>query len=570
MAQVLSRILEEMERQGAGSQGQLNRIKLAVVREQHARDVPTNAALLAAASPAQREQYYHLFSTKPTRILSGVNVIAIMTKPLPCPHGKCTYCPGGPGSVFGDVPQSYTGKEPAARRAIRNQFDPYLQVFNRLEQYVATNKVPQKVELIVMAGTFPADPAEYQEGFITAAFQAMNDFGELFFTGGELRHALFNAFFELPGDVHDPLRTARIQEKIRSLRKSTTLAREHERNERAMIRCIGITIESKPDYGRLAQGNAMLALGATRIELGIQNLSDAALQKANRGHTVADSVEATRTLKDLGFKINMHYMPGLFAAPAEDREMMRALFSNPDLRPDMLKIYPVMVLRGTALYNQWKAGAFTPLTTEEAAELIAEFKQHVPRYCRIMRVQRDIPTYMTEAGVGRTNIRQYIRRIMEERGIRCSCIRCREVGLYLKNHPGAAIHPDDVRIRAEEYAASQGTEFFVAAEDIRHDALIGFCRMRFPSQCLRAEITPGAALIRELHVYGNVELLGSSGALQHAGYGKKLLAAAEGIARERGRDKMVVISGIGVREYYRKLGYASEGLYMTKPLAKSF
>ncbi|MBI4149494.1 tRNA uridine(34) 5-carboxymethylaminomethyl modification radical SAM/GNAT enzyme Elp3 [Candidatus Woesearchaeota archaeon] len=570
MEQVFTRILEELDKQNTADQQQLNKIKLAVVREQHARAVPTNAALLAAASARQREQHTQLFSTKPTRILSGVNVIAIMTKPLPCPHGRCTYCPGGPGSVFGDVPQSYTGTEPAARRAIRNRFDPYLQVFNRLEQYVATNKVPQKVELIVMAGTFPADPREYQEEFITGAFQAMNDFGELFFSGSELHAQQFNNFFALPGNIHDSQRTMRIQEKILALRKQTTLAHEHERNEHAKVRCVGITIETKPDYGKLEQGNALLSLGATRVELGVQSLNDAVLKRVNRGHTVADSIEATRILKDLGFKINMHYMPGLFASREDDLVMMRSLFSNPDFRPDMLKIYPAMVLRGTALYNQWKAGAFTPLLTGEAAELIAEFKRHVPKYCRIMRVQRDIPTYMTEAGVERTNIRQYVRQIMEERRIRCQCIRCREVGLYLKNHPGTSIEPENVRITVQEYGASRGKEFFIAAEDTQHDALIGFCRMRFPSQFLRPEITPDAALIRELHVYGNVELLGNKGMLQHAGYGKRLLAAAEEIAREHGKNKMVVISGVGVREYYQKFGYALEGPYMTKPLAKSF
>ena len=251
-------------------------------------------------------------------------------------------------------------------------------------------------------------------------------------------------------------------------------------------------------------------------------------------------------------------MPGL---PLTDKERdlagMKQLFSDPDYCPDMIKMYPCMVAKGTPLYAQYQRGEFTPISTEEAAERIMEWKKFVPEYCRIQRVQRDVPTKYWEAGVDRTNLRQFT---FEKYDIKCRCIRCREP-------KGKDVAWEKVKIKVMEFEASQGVEFFISAEDPLNDVIIGFCRLRFPSLYLRPEITPGCALIRELHVYGTATAIGEEGMVQHRGWGKKLMQKAEEIAENNGKNKIVVISGVGVREYYRKLGYKKEGPYMVKLLS---
>ena len=536
----------------------LSGIKLQLCRKYGMKKIPTDIEVMLNTDCDPEIKKYLL--AKPQRSISGVIPVAIMSRPHKCPHGTCTYCPGGPLSPFGNVPQSYTGKEPTTRRAIRNKYDAYLQVMNRLEQYTVTGHVPEKVDLIIMGGTLPSLSIDYQEEFIMQAFRAMNDFSSLFFRDRKFNLSSFKDFFELPADINDPERLARLHIKLLEMKnKPTTLSCEQEINENADIRCIGLTIETKPDYAMLEQANIMLSQGCTRVELGIQTVYDNILKQVNRGHGIKESIEATRTLKDLGFKINYHMMPGLPGVTKEmDISSLREIFHNPDFRPDMLKIYQCMVLRGTKLYDDWKSGKFKPITTEEAAMLIAEFKPFIPEYCRMMRVQRDIPTNMTEAGVGKTNLRQYVDEIVKEKGIKCRCIRCREIGRTsikdLSNY----------EIRIMEYSASKGREFFIQAE--KNDALIGFCRLRFPSQQLRKEITNKSAIVRELHVYGAATAIGQEGDIQHRGVGKKLLEMAESIASQNNYEKMVVISGIGVRSYYKKYGYAQEGPYMVKQL----
>src|SRR3989344_186197 len=270
-------------------------------------------------------------------------------------------------------------------------------------------------------------------------------------------------------------------------------------------------------------------------------------------------------LSQLGFKINAHYMPGL---PLTTREMdlkgLKELFNNPDYRPDMLKIYPCMVMEGTKLYDEWKAGKFEPLETEEAAEIIAEFKRYVPSYCRIHRIQRDIPTYVTAGGVDRTNLRQYVEKVCEEKSIKCRCIRCREAGLNFVHNKN--INIENLGIKVTEYEASHGKEFFIAAEDKETDVLFGYCRLRFPSQFLRQEITKDSALIREIHVYSAAVQIGkkSDESFQHKGIGKQLMARSEEIAKGHGKNKIVVIAGIGAKQYFSKLGYTYDGPYMSK------
>ena len=494
--------------------------------------------------------------TKPVRTQSGVSPIAVMTAPARCPHGKCTFCPGGIGSYFGDVPQSYTGHEPATLRGMRNDYDAYLQVMNRLEQYTVLGQCPQKAEIIIMGGTFPSTPKEYQDAFVASIFKAMNDFEE-FYTKNNIDILKFKKFFELPGVLGAKSRVASVKQKLIELKGTPNLNTEQQRNQRAKIRCIGLTIETKPDWGMLSHANQMLKLGCTRVELGVESVYDEALKATHRGHTIKDTKKSIQILKDVGFKINAHYMPGL---PSTTKEMdilgMQELFTNQEYCPDMLKIYPTMVSPGTSLWHEWKAGKFTPLTTKEAAEIIAEFKKSVPRYCRIMRVQRDVPTKWWAAGVGITNLRQHIH---EKYKRACQCIRCREP-------KGNKINHSAVKITIQTYSASNGTEHFISANDTDNDFIIGFCRLRFPSECLREEITPKTALIRELHVYGTATPLGTKGTVQHKGYGKQLLQQAEEIARQAGKKKMIVLAGIGVREYYVKQGYVLEGPYMSKEL----
>lgn len=538
----------------------LNALKRQLAIRYSLSEVPTNIEILLHGQAKDYPLLKKKLLSKPVRSLSGVAPVAIMTKPMKCPHGKCLMCPGGVESAFGNIPQSYTGKEPATLRALRNNFDPYLQVFNRLEQYIISGHNCQKIELIIMGGTFPSFPVLYQEEFIKSAFKAMNDFSGLFYNrGGDLDYLKFKNFFELPGDQDDQKRIRKIRQKLLELKlqRKSNLENEQKRNETSNIRCVALCLETRPDYGGLKQGNEMLRLGCTRVELGIQSIYDSALKKIERGHANKETICSIRELKDLGFKVAAHYMPGLPGISInKDLKGMKKLFADSDYRPDMLKIYPCMVIKGTKLYQEYLAGKFKPLSTDQAAKLIAQFKLYVPEYCRIIRIQRDIPSTQIEAGVKITNLRQYLQETYHPK---CRCIRCREP----KNQK---INWNKVRMSVLKYPASEGKEFFISFEDTSQDLILGFLRLRFPSQFLRKEITPQSALVRELHVYGTAAGLGEDGDVQHRGLGKKLLIKAEEIARESGKEKMVIISGVGVREYYQKLGYHLEGPYMVKSL----
>lgn len=547
------------------SKDKLSRLKIKLCKKYKLKNIPTDIEILLNTPEKHINKIKKYLLTKPVRTISGVAVVAIMTKPFPCPHAKtigpCIYCPGGPKSYFGTVPQSYTGKEPATRRAIRNKYDPYLQVMNRLEQYIVSGHVPDKIELIIMGGTFPSFPKAYQKNFITYSFKAMNDFSKLFFKDKEnLNFIKFKSFFELPGNIEDKKRTLSIQKKILKLKGKTKLETEQKKNESSKIKCVGLTIETRPDFAKLKQANFMLKLGCTRVELGVQTIYDNILKKILRGHTVKDSIESTQILKDLGFKINYHIMPGLpSVTPKQDLLAFRELFLNSYFAPDMLKIYPCMVLKGTKLYNLYKKGKFKPLTTKEAADLIIKFKKIIPPWVRVMRVQRDIPTFVTEAGVDRTNLRQYINEIMKKKKIKCKCIRCREPKLK-------QINLKNTEIIVRNYHASNGIEFFISLEDVKNDIIVGFCRLRFPYKFLRKEITIESALIRELHVFGTATSIGKKTHLQHKGIGKILLKEAEDICKTYYKNKIVVISGVGARSYYKKLGYRLEGPYMIKKI----
>ena len=469
---------------------------------------------------------------KLTRMLSGVTVVAVMTAPFPCPHGKCAYCPGGP--EFG-TPQSYYGDEPALMRAMRNDFDPYEQVRDRLNQYLLLGHVPSKVDVIVMGGTFTAMPWSYKLWFVTSVFEAFNRFPE-------------------PKPKILP-----------------SLEEAHARNETAKIRVVGLTFETRPDWARERHADEMLYLGGTRVEVGVQNIYDDILVKIGRGHTVRDTIEATRILKDSGFKIVYHIMPGLPGSDLDrDLEMIKELFSNPDFMPDMLKIYPTLVIKGTKLYEWWRRGEYRALSEDEVIELISEMYRYIPKWVRIMRIQRDVPAQYIEAGPKKGNLREYVERKALEKGIRIREIRYREVGRALYKR---GIAPKEVVITKEYYEASGGIEVFIAAEDPINDILVGLLRLRIPSEkAHRPEVDARTAIVRELHVYGPQVPVGHSDPLgwQHRGWGRRLLETAEEVARyEFSARKILVLSGVGVREYYRKLGYfrPSDSPYMTKFLA---
>jgi elongator complex protein 3 len=553
---------------------QPNKIKLSkkkreLSKKYSIKDIPTDINILLNASSVDSVIIRPFLQTKPTRTISGVAVIAVMSKPVNCPHGSCIYCPGGTNSSFGNVPKSYTGKEPSTLRAIRNDYDPYKIIFNRLEQYVVLGQDPSKVEQIIMGGSFTGFPKSYQEELAYYSFKAFNDFSREFYSNthdGSLDINHFREFFELPGDINDTGRAGRIKERINFLREKNikTLEDEQRENESAAIRCIGLTIETKPDLINIEVAYNLLRLGVTRVELGIQSVYDEVLKFINRGYDSIVAKESIALLKDLGFKINIHMMLGLPEIDGEricferDVESLKRIFSDEGYRPDMLKIYPCMVMKGTLLEDLYRKKIYTPLLTSQAADIIVESKKYIPEYCRVMRIQRDIPTHMTIDGVDRTNLRQYVDRLASEKGVRCRCMRCREIK---GNRP-----EEKTNIVVREYTASGGKEFFISVEDEENDVLYGYCRLRFPQKLIHPSITSKSTLIRELHVYGRALAINmhDSEAIQHKGLGKKLLMKAEEISSMHNKEKIVVISGVGVRKYYAALDYRKEGPYMVK------
>ncbi|RLE82427.1 MAG: tRNA uridine(34) 5-carboxymethylaminomethyl modification radical SAM/GNAT enzyme Elp3 [Thermoprotei archaeon] len=473
---------------------------------------------------------------KPVRFISGVHVIAVMVKPRQCPHGRCLYCPGG---VELGAPQSYVPDSPAVARAIPLKFDPYEQVKYRIRAYEAMGHRVSKVELIVMGGTFLAYPPGYQEWFISMCLKAMND---------------YPLFREKP--------------------EETSLPKEQMRNENAKIRCIGITIETRPDWCKEEHIDRMLYLGATRCELGVQTIYDDILERVERGHSVRDSIEATQLLKDSAYKVCYHLMPGLPGSDVDkDLEMFKTIFRDERFKPDYLKIYPTLVIPSSKLYELWKHGEYKPYSEEDYLELLVKMLSMVPRYVRVIRVGRDIPVKWIAAGLRYGNLRQIVLDRMKERGLKCRCIRCREVGHYILEHAQIPDFRDIVLCRID-YEASRGHEIFLSVEDLKRDILYALLRLRIPSDNPhRREIRVGrSALIRELHVYGPAVPVGEKSFWwQHRGLGKLLMSYAEKIALEEfGRYRIFVISGVGVRNYYRKLGYRKYPLsfYMFKDLRK--
>ncbi len=529
MNKACRKVIESLMQISKPTKDNVNTLKLKVAGEEGLAHIISNSELIKCLKPQEKKKLLPILKRKITRSISGVTVIAAMTKPWPCPHNApCAYCPGGPSQ---GLPQSYTGHEPAAMRGIQNQYDPYRQVKNRIRQLKAIGHTVDKVELIIMGGTFPSMPTDYQENFVRGCLRAI--------TGS----------------------------KTRDFEEMKKLA------ETSDIRNVGITVETRPDWAQRAQIDYMLSMGVTRVELGVQNVYDDIYGRVNRGHTVKDVIEATRTLKDAGLKVAYHLMPGLPGSDSKrDLEGFKTIFTDPNFKPDMLKIYPCLVLKGTKAYEWWTKGEYTPYTTEDAVQLIAEMKKTIPQWVRIMRVQRDIPAHLVKAGVKKSNLRQLVLEKLEREGKRCRCIRCREVGhQWLKAH--IKPDPENVQIYSIKEKASEGIDLFISAEDPASDVLIGYLRLRFPSEKThRPEmLAESSAIVRALHVYGSLVPVGKhrAKAWQHKGYGSALLSEAERITKEEyDRKKIVVISALGTKRYYARQGYKYDGPYMSKILEK--
>ena len=498
----------------------------------------------------EKELVSDTLKKKPTRTKSGVAIVAVMCHPHKCPHGRCLYCPES------DIaPPSYTGEEPAALRGRMFDYHPYVQCFNRLAQLKKIVHPIDKVELIIMGGTFPSRDLCYQEWFVSQCLKAMTDFGLILENDAEFEidKALIREFEK------DVLKTYPPNDYV--LIDDVQLA-----NENSKVRCVGMTFETRPDYCKKEHINRMLNFGVTRVELGVQTLSDELYAKVKRGHRIADVIESNQLLRDSAIKVAMHMMPGLFVDEKEDLKMFKQLFSDDNFKPDMLKIYPCLVTKGSELYDMWKEGAYSPYTDEEAVDLIVKIKKILPKWVRTMRIQRDIPSTLIEAGVQKSNLGELVYNKLDENHINCQCIRCREIG-HKKTNENYTL--DDFKLFKESYTACGGEETFISIEDKNEESIAGFLRFRIPSENIfRPEITDKTALIRELHVYGNMIQIGDKNPSigQHTGFGEKLLMEAENLAIDNDKDEIAIISGIGTRNYYRKFGYERKGPYMAKKL----
>ena len=523
----LREIIEMLKDMPQATHDDLNQLKMKAAAKYKLLGVPSNADVISLLTPQETKRLLPLLRRKTTRTISGVTVVATMTKPYPCPQQEpCAYCPGGPSQ---GSPQSYTGHEPAAMRGAQNNFDPYLQVRSRIDQLTAIGHKVDKIELIVMGGTFPATPLEYQTWFIQRCLDAIT--GK---ASASLEEAKVNA-------------------------------------ETSVVRNVGITVETRPDWAKQPHIDSLLGMGVTRVELGVQNPDDVIYRLVGRTHTVVDVQEATRIAKDAGLKIVYHMMPGLPGSSRQrDLAAFRKVFTDTAFKPDMVKIYPCLCIAGTKAYEWYQKGAYTPYTTEEALELIAEIKRFIPPWIRVMRVQRDIPSGLILAGVKKSNLRQLALEKLSQQGGRCQCIRCREVGhrLMVDN-----VKPEleKVQIQSLCYDASEGKEVFISAEDRENNVLLGYLRLRVPSaKAHRSEVTTSpSAIVRELHVYGPLVPVGkhSAGAWQHKGFGADLLKEAERMARvDFGLKKLLVISALGTRRYYMRFGYERDGVYVSKQL----
>eukprot|EP00770_Monocercomonoides_exilis_P007124 MONOS_7086.1-p1 / transcript=MONOS_7086.1 / gene=MONOS_7086 / organism=Monocercomonoides_exilis_PA203 / gene_product=histone acetyltransferase-related / transcript_product=histone acetyltransferase-related / location=Mono_scaffold00235:21392-23931(+) / protein_length=589 / sequence_SO=supercontig / SO=protein_coding / is_pseudo=false len=586
-------------------------IKLTPIPGKYSISVPKFTDIILAIPDDYREKILPILKVKPVRTASGIAAVAVMCKPHRCPHierdgHSCVYCPGGLDSDFEYSPQSYTGYEPTTMRAIRARYDPFIQTKMRLEQFERLGHNTEKVEFIVMGGTFMSLTTEYRAQFIQA--------------------------------LHDAL----------SGHTSTSLEESVMFSEHSTHKCVGITIETRPDYCHENHIDDMLSYGCTRLEIGMQSVFEDVVKSVNRGHTIADVIDCFRLCKDAGYKVVAHLMPNLPGVSFDrDVETFRILAENPDFRPDGLKIYPTLVMRGTVLYDDWKTRKYRSYHPGDLIDLLARMLSFVPPWVRVYRIQRDIPMPLVTSGVEAGNLREKALRRMEDFGLRCRDVRTREVGI-VDIH--SRVKPERVELIRRDYTASDGWETFLAYEDPQQDILVGLLRLRkCASRTFRKELISEKninvktkkehsvsnksmmnltncwddndseeeieeeneylngnkiyenenglgvddgnsikaessstdkqipfscehepqSIVRELHVYGQVVSIHTRDTkqFQHQGYGMLLMEEAERIAREEhGSTRLAVIAGVGTRGYYRRMGYELEGPYMVKSL----
>ena len=532
---VYDELAKAIEEGRVTSREDLERLKRELAAKKRLDRVPTDAEVLSRLGDDVDPSALALLRTKPSRTLSGVAVVAVMTPPAPCPHGTCMYCPGG---VDAGTPQSYTGKEPAARRASQAGFDGGRQTAGRLAQLAEVGHPTDKVELVVMGGTFPALASGDRSAFVKGCVDAMN--------AGPRP--------DLPSAI--------------------------EANEAAPHRCVALTVETRPDLCDRGGVDDLLDLGTTRVEIGVQVTEDRPLELVGRGHGVAESLDATRRLKDAGLKVGYHLMLGLPGmTPEEDLRALMRVFEDPDFRPDLLKLYPTLVMPGTGLHDLWEEGAYEPLDEEGALDILVPFKASLPPWVRVSRVERDIPSDLIAAGVRASNLRQLVALRLSEEGMRCRCIRCREVGRRGTDRPVDAggrwgvPEPSRLELSEEIYTASRGEEAFLSLELPDLDAIVAYARVRRPSEDLWREELAGACILREVRVLGAALPLGAEPSSewtglewQHRGLGKRLVRESEERSRTWGYDRLAIMAGMGTRGYFKRLGYHRAGPYMVRGL----
>lgn len=514
-----------------GKDVNLNRIKSKISSKYGLSSQPRLVDIIAAVPQEYKKILLPKLKAKPVRTASGIAVVAVMCKPHRCPHiamtgNICVYCPGGPDSDFEYSTQSYTGYEPTSMRAIRARYNPYLQTRHRVEQLKQLGHSVDKVEFIVMGGTFMSLADEYRDYFIR--------------------------------NLHDAL----------SGHTSSGVDEAVKYSEKSMTKCIGITIETRPDYCLRKHISDMLRYGCTRLEIGVQSVYEDVARDTNRGHTVKAVTESFQMAKDAGFKVVAHMMPDLPNVGWErDVEQFIEFFENPAFRADGLKIYPTLVIRGTGLYELWKTGRYKSYPPSGLIDLIARILALVPPWTRVYRVQRDIPMPLVSSGVEHGNLRELALARMKDLGTQCRDVRTREVGIQEIHNK---VKPYEAELIRRDYCANGGWETFLSYEDPEQDILIGLLRLRKCSpDTFRPQLRSGCSIVRELHVYGSVVPVHARDPtkFQHQGFGMLLMEEAERIAREEhGSSKIAVISGVGTRNYYRKIGYELDGPYMSKSL----
>lgn len=517
-----------------GTDVNLNRLKTKTSSKYGLPTQPRLVDIIAAVPQKHKKTLIPKLKAKPIRTASGIAVVAVMCKPHRCPHiamtgNICVYCPGGPDSDFEYSTQSYTGYEPTSMRAIRARYNPYLQTRHRVEQLAQLGHSVDKVEFIVMGGTFMSMPDDYRDYFIR--------------------------------NLHDAL----------SGHTSNSVEEAVRYSEKSKTKCIGITIETRPDYCLKRHLSDMLKYGCTRLEIGVQSVYEDVARDTNRGHTVRAVTESFQMSKDAGFKVVAHMMPDLPNVDIDrDVDQFIEYFENPAYRSDGLKLYPTLVIRGTGLYELWKTGRYKSYPPSTLIDLVARILALVPPWTRVYRVQRDIPMPLVTSGVEHGNLRELALARMKDLGTECRDVRTREVGIQEIHHK---VKPYEAELVRRDYVANGGWETFLSYEDPEQDILIGLLRLRKCSEeTFRVELKGGCSIVRELHVYGTAVPVHSRDPtkFQHQGFGMLLMEEAERIAvEEHGSNKIAVISGVGTRNYYRKMGYELEGPYMTKSLVLS-